>query len=231
MLLIAGPCSVESEEQIMRTAEFLSGLGIKYLRGGAFKPRTDPNSFQGLGENGINILLKAKQKYGLKIVTELLDPRDIRFFDDVDIVQTGARNMQNNRLLSDIGKIGKTVLFKRHFGATIKEWVVASDYISKDKKNIWFCARGIRSFETETRNTSDIDAIPILKMKGFTVLFDPSHATGRKDLIIPMSKAALAAGADGLIIEVHPEPDKALSDKEQQLDFDEFRKLVLELEA
>jgi len=224
--MIAGPCAVESEKQLMKTAEFLHGLGVQYLRGGAFKPRTDPDSFQGLGWEGIEILLKAKKKYGMKIVTELLDPRDIEIFSEVDVIQIGARNMQNFRLLAEIGKMGKTVLFKRHFGATIKEWIAASDYISRDKKDIWFCPRGIRTFENETRNTADIDAIPILKQKGYTVVFDPSHAAGRRDLIVPLSRAAVAAGADGLIVEVHPEPDKAFSDREQQLDFGEFANLM-----
>jgi 3-deoxy-7-phosphoheptulonate synthase len=226
VFVIAGPCAVESEEQLMRTAEFLASKDVKYLRGGAFKPRTDPDSFQGLGKKGIEILLKARKRTGLKIVTELIDPRDVPFFQDVDVVQTGSRNMQNFRLLAEAGKMKKTVLFKRHFGCTIKEWISASDYISKDKKNIWFCPRGIRTFETMTRNTADIDAIALLKQMGYTVVFDPSHAAGRRDLIMPLSKAAIAAGADGLLIEVHPEPSKALSDREQQLDFKEFSSIM-----
>jgi len=226
-MMIAGPCAVESEEQIMKVAAFLKSKGIKHLRGGAYKPRTSPDSFQGLGRKGIEILIKAREKYGLKIVTEIMDTRDIEHFKDVDVVQIGARNMQNYPLLIEVGKLGKTVLLKRGLSSTIKEWISAADYIKKQGNNdIIMCARGIRTFETETRFSADIDAIPILKQKAFRVIFDPSHAAGRKDIILPLSKAALAAGADGLIIEVHPNPSKALSDSDQQLDFKEFEDIL-----
>lgn len=229
-MIIAGPCAVESEEQILKTAEFLKSKGIEYLRGGTFKHRTSPDAFQGLGEKGIRLLEKAKQKTQLKLVCEILDPRKIDLFKNIDIIQIGARNMQNFPLLIEAGKTQKTILLKRGFSNTIDEWVKAAEYIKKQgNDDIIMCARGIRTFETETRNTADIDAIPILKQKGFKVLFDPSHCAGRKDLIIPLSKAAIAAGADGLIVEVHPDPEKALSDKEQQLTFAEFDKFLKEI--
>lgn len=228
-MIIAGPCAVESEEQILKTAEFLKKHNIQYMRGGAFKPRTSPDSFQGLGKEGIDILLKAKEK-GLKIVSELMDPRDIPLFKDIDIIQIGARNMQNFRLLIEAGKMKKPVILKRGLSATIDEWVKASQYLTKNGcKEVIFCCRGIRTFETETRNTADIDAIPILKQKGFKIIFDPSHSAGRKDIIIPLAKAAIAAGADGLMIEVHPDPSSSLSDKEQQFDFTEFETFLKEI--
>ena len=231
-LIIAGPCAVESEEQMKQVAEFLKKHNIKYLRAGAFKPRTSPTAFQGLGKEGIEILENIKHDYNLKIVSELMDTRDINLFKNIDIIQIGSRNMQNFPLLVEAGKTKQTILLKRHFSATIEEWIKAAEYIKKQgNNNIIMCARGIRTFETETRNTSDIDAIPILKQKGFKIIFDPSHATGRKDLILPMSKAAIAAGADGLMIEVHPSPNKALSDPEQQLNFNEFEKLLNEIKT
>ncbi|MBD3355187.1 3-deoxy-7-phosphoheptulonate synthase [Candidatus Woesearchaeota archaeon] len=228
LILIAGPCAVESEKQILKTAEFLKKHNIKYLRGGAFKPRTSPDSFQGLKEKGIKILLKAKENYSLNIVTELMDSKDIPLFKDIDVLQIGARNMQNFPLLIEAGNIGKTILLKRGLSATIEEWINAAKYIQKQgNNNIIMCARGIRTFEKETRNTPDISAIPLIKQKtDFKVIFDPSHATGKKELILPMAKAALAAGADGLMVEVHPAPKKALSDSEQQFNFIEFKKFL-----
>jgi len=226
-MIIAGPCAVESEEQIVKTAEFLKQKGIKYLRAGAFKPRTSPDSFQGLKKQGIELLEQVKKDTGLKIVSEIMDTRDIKLFDNIDIIQIGARNMQNFPLLIEVGKTKNTILLKRGFGNTIDEWIKSAEYIKKQgNNNIIMCARGIRTFETQARNTSDIDAIPILKQKGFTVIFDPSHATGKKQLITPMAKAAIAAGADGLMIEVHPTPNKALSDQDQQLTFREFEKCL-----
>lgn len=231
-MIIAGPCAVESEERIIKTAEFLKEKGIKFLRGGTFKNRTSPDAFRGLGEESIKLMLKAKEKTGLSLVSEILDPRKIDLFKDIDIIQIGARNMQNFPLLIEAAKTQKTILLKRSFGATIAEWINAARYITKQgNNNIIMCARGIRTFETETRNTPDIDAIPIIKEKtGFPVLFDPSHCAGRKDLILPLAKAAIAAGADGLMIEVHPEPEKALSDPKQQLNFKEFEKLLKDIE-
>jgi 3-deoxy-7-phosphoheptulonate synthase len=230
-MIIAGPCAVESEEQILKTAEFLKKHNIMYLRGGAFKPRTSPDSFQGLGKKGLDILLKAKEKYNLKIVSELMDTRDIPLFKDIDIIQIGARNMQNFPLLIEAGKTQKTILLKRGLSATIEEWINAAKYIQKQgNNNIIMCARGIRTFETAARNTPDIDAIPMIEQKtSFKIIFDPSHATGKKELIIPMAKAAIAAGADGLMIEVHPNPKKALSDSEQQFDFKEFQEFLKEI--
>ncbi len=231
IILIAGPCAVESKEQIIKTAEFLKKHNIEYLRGGAFKPRTSPDSFQGLKEKGINILLKAKEKYNLKIVTEIMDTKDIPFFKDIDVLQIGARNMQNFPLLIEAGKTKKTVLLKRGLSATIEEWINAAKYIQKQgNDNIIMCARGIRTFEKETRNTPDIAAIPIIKQKtDFKIIFDPSHATGKKELILPIAKAALAAGADGLMVEVHPNPKKALSDSKQQFNFSEFEEFLKKL--
>lgn len=222
VFIIAGPCAIESEEQVILTAEFMK-TRVEYFRGGAYKPRTNPEDFQGMGAEGIRLLEEIKDT-GLKVVTELMDARDIPLFKNVDVIQIGARNMQNFSLLKEVADTKKTVLFKRHFGATIKEWVAAAQYLKGCE--VWMCARGIRTFETETRNTADIDAIPILKQMGFTVVFDPSHSAGRRDLIIPLSKAAIAAGCDGLMVEVHPEPDKALCDAKQQLDLKMFDELL-----
>lgn len=230
-LLIAGPCAVESEEQLIKTAEFLKSKGITHMRGGAFKPRTSPEAFQGLKEEGIGLLLEAKNKTGLKIVSELMDTRDLKHFQDIDVIQIGARNMQNFPLLIEAGRTNKTILLKRGLAATIEEWINAASYIQKQgNNNIIMCARGVRSFETETRNISDIDAIPIIKNKtDFRVIFDPSHATGKKEYILPIAKAAIAAGADGLMVEVHPEPDKALCDSKQQFTLEEFEKFLEEI--
>jgi 3-deoxy-7-phosphoheptulonate synthase len=231
-MIIAGPCAIESYEQLEKVAEFLVSKGIKYIRGGAFKPRTTPDSFQGLGKEGLEMLFKIRSKFGLKIVTEIMDTRDIELFKDVDVVQIGARNMQNYPLLIEVGKLGNTVLLKRGLSSKISEWVGAAGYIQAQGNNdIIMCARGIRTFETETRFTADIDAIPILQKKGFKVIFDPSHSAGRKDLILPLSKAAMACGADGLIVEIHPEPAKALCDASQQLTLDEFRLFLDDLKA
>ncbi|MBD3249232.1 3-deoxy-7-phosphoheptulonate synthase [Candidatus Woesearchaeota archaeon] len=231
-LIIAGPCAVESEEQMIKAAETLKKLGISYLRGGAFKPRTDPGSFQGLKEKGISILERTKKEIDMKIVTELMDARDIHLFKNIDIIQIGARNMQNFPLLIEAGKTGKTILLKRGLAATIDEWIKSAGYIQKQGNNdIIMCARGIRTFETETRNTADIDAIPIIKQKtDFKIIFDPSHSSGKKELILPLAKAAIAAGADGLMIETHPFPEKALCDAKQQYNLDEFKEFLEEID-
>lgn len=230
--IIAGPCAVENPKQMATIGKYLNRLGIKIIRGGAFKPRTSPKSFQGLGIEGFRILKNVGKQYGLKVISELVDPRDIEeAYSYVDIFQIGSRNMQNYSLLKEIGKTDKPVLLKRGMSATIDEWIKASEYIAKEgNKNIILCERGIRTFETYTRNTLDLMSVPILKSKTkYPIIVDPSHGTGRKELILPATKAALAIGADGVMIEIHPEPDKALSDGEQSLNFNEFEELLNEI--
>lgn len=219
MQVIAGPCSVESEEQIITTAIACKEAGATMLRGGAFKPRTSPYSFQGLGAEGIKLLLKAKQETGLPIVTEIMDCSDIDLFTDVDVIQVGARNTQNFRLLKELGKCDKPILLKRGLSSTMEELLMSAEYImAEGNMNVILCERGIRTFETMTRNTLDISAVPLLKHKShLPVCVDPSHATGLVHLIEPMSLAAIAAGADALEIEVHNDPRSALSDGGQQL--------------
>ncbi len=230
--VIAGPCAVENKTMIISIAEKVKDAGASFLRGGAFKPRTSPYSFQGLGEEGLQYLAEARKKTGLPIVTELMDPRDISvILEYADVIQIGARNMQNFRLLLEIGTCDKPVLLKRGLSATIKEWLMAAEYImSRGNQNVILCERGIRTFETATRNTLDISAVPILKqLTHLPVVVDPSHGVGKWDLVAPMSKAAIAAGADGLVIEVHINPEEALSDGEQSIKPDAFKKLMQEL--
>ncbi|MFH0933172.1 MAG: 3-deoxy-7-phosphoheptulonate synthase [Nitrospirota bacterium] len=230
--VIAGPCAVESMTMIISIAEKVKDAGASFLRGGAFKPRTSPYSFQGLGEEGLKYLSAAREKTGLPIVTELMDPRDIEVIVRyADIMQIGARNMQNFRLLLDVGTCDKPVLLKRGLSATIKEWLMAAEYImSRGNQNVILCERGVRTFETATRNTLDISAVPVLKqLTHLPVFVDPSHGVGKWDLVAPMSKAAIAAGADGLIIEVHINPEEALSDGEQSIKPSAFKKLMEEL--
>jgi 3-deoxy-7-phosphoheptulonate synthase len=230
--VIAGPCAVESKTMIINIAEKVKEAGASFLRGGAFKPRTSPYSFQGLGEEGLKYLAEASEKTGLPVVTELMDPRDIEvILKYADIVQIGARNMQNFRLLLEVGACDKPILLKRGFSSTIKEWLMAAEYImSKGNQKIILCERGVRTFETATRNTLDLSAIPVLKqLTHLPVVVDPSHGVGRWDLVAPMSKAAIAAGTDGLLIEVHVNPEEALSDGEQSLMPDYFKKLMNEL--
>lgn len=230
--VIAGPCAVESRTMIISIAEKVKDAGASFLRGGAFKPRTSPYSFQGLGEEGLKYLSEAREKTGLPIVTELMDPRDIKVIVKyADIVQIGARNMQNFRLLLEIGTCDKPVLLKRGLSSTIKEWLMAAEYImSRGNQKVILCERGIRTFETATRNTLDISAVPLLKqLTHLPVVVDPSHGVGKWDLVAPMSKAAIAAGADGLIIEVHINPEEALSDGEQSIKPSAFKKLMEEL--
>jgi 3-deoxy-7-phosphoheptulonate synthase len=229
--IIAGPCAVENKEQIYKTAEYLNSLGIKILRGGAFKPRTSPYSFQGLGFEGLEILKEAADKYGMKVISEIMDPRDIEKADKyIDIYQVGSRNMQNYSLLRELGKINKPVLLKRGMTATVSEWLMAAEYVAiEGNDDIILCERGIRTFENYTRNTLDLTVVPIIKkLSKLPIIVDPSHGTGRRDLVIPMSRAAVAVGADGLIVEVHPNPKDALSDGEQSLNFDEMKKLIEE---
>ncbi|HNT00896.1 MAG TPA: 3-deoxy-7-phosphoheptulonate synthase [Candidatus Saccharicenans sp.] len=218
--LIAGPCSVESEKQTILTALAVKEAGANMLRGGAFKPRTSPYSFQGLGIKGLKILAKAREETGLPVVTEVIDTRDAGWVSEfADVVQIGARNMQNFSLLKEVGKIGKPVLLKRGMNSTMAEWLDCAEYIlAEGNPNVILCERGIRTFETYTRNTLDLSIVPSVKeVSHLPVIVDPSHATGRQSLIEPMSLAAVAAGADGLMIEVHYNPAEALSDKEQTL--------------
>lgn len=217
--VIAGPCSVESEEQVVTTAIACKEAGATMLRGGAFKPRTSPYSFQGLGGEGIRLLIKARQETGLPIVTEIMDCSDLDLFADVDVIQVGARNMQNFRLLKELGKCDKPILLKRGLANTMEELLMSAEYImAEGNENVILCERGIRTFETMTRNTLDISAVPLLKHKShLPICVDPSHATGLVHLIEPMSLAAIAAGADALEIEVHNDPKSALSDGGQQL--------------
>ncbi|MGM0415079.1 MAG: 3-deoxy-7-phosphoheptulonate synthase [Bacillota bacterium] len=232
-VIMAGPCAVESEEQILETARAVKAAGAEILRGGAFKPRTSPYSFQGLGEEGLKLLAKAREETGLKIVTELMD---IQYLDIVgeytDIFQIGARNMQNYPLLSAVGKASKPVLLKRGMSATIKEWLLAAEYImSEGNKEVILCERGIRTFGERTRNTLDLSSVPLVQqISHLPVIVDPSHGTGKWDLVIPMARAGIAAGADGLIIEVHPNPGEALSDGQQSLKPENFKMLMEEID-
>ena len=231
LTLIAGPCSVESEEQICMVAESVKKSGATMLRGGAFKPRTSPYSFQGLREEGIRLLSIAKKVTGLPIVTEIMDASQLPYFEDVDVIQVGARNMQNFELLKVLGELKKPILLKRGLSATYEELLMSAEYImAGGNENVILCERGIRTFETYTRNTMDISAVPVLKqLSHLPVVVDPSHAAGRYKLVPPLAKAALAAGADGLIIEVHNDPEHALSDGPQSLRPEVFDKLAAEL--
>ena len=217
--VIAGPCCVEDEAQMLRIARAVKAAGATMLRGGAFKPRTSPKAFQGLGAEGLRILSAVKRETGLPVVTELMDVRDIPLFDDVDVIQVGSRNMQNFALLKEVGLLRKPVLLKRGFCSTLKEFIGAADYIrTGGNEQVVLCERGIRTFETSTRNTPDLVAVPLLKeLSGLPVIVDPSHATGVARLVPPMAFAATAAGADGLIVEVHDEPKKALCDGDQSI--------------
>lgn len=219
-LFIAGPCSIENERQMIETAYEVKTAGANMLRGGAFKPRTSPYNFQGLGLKGLKILKKVGKETGLPVVTEVMDTRDVMWVCEyTDMIQIGARNMQNFALLKEVGKCGKPVLLKRGMNSTIKEWLNCAEYIlAEGNKNIVLCERGIRTFETYTRNTLDLSAIPIVKeLTNLPIIVDPSHGTGKISLIQPMSMAAAAVGADGLIIEVHNDPENALSDKDQSM--------------
>lgn len=217
--VMAGPCSIESEEQIISCAKAVKASGANFLRGGAFKPRTSPYAFRGLKAKGLELLLTAKKETGLPIVTELMSLEHLDLFNDVDIIQIGARNMQNFEMLAEIGKCRKPILLKRGLANTIEEWLMSAEYImSGGNENIILCERGIRTFETATRNTFDISAIPVLRnLTHLPVIADPSHASGKSALIKPLAKSAVAAGADGLMIEVHPQPSKALCDGAQSL--------------
>ena len=230
--LIAGPCSVETKEQIIGIAEEVKNMGANFLRGGAFKPRTSPYAFQGLKYEGLELLKEARAKTGLPIVTELMSPYDIeKFVEDVDVIQVGARNMQNFDLLKELGKTKTPILLKRGLSATIEEWLMSAEYImAGGNENVILCERGIRTYETFTRNTLDLSAIPaVKKLSHLPVIVDPSHATGKYWMVEPLAKAAVAVGADGLIIEVHNDPENALCDGAQSIKPSKFKKLVNEL--
>jgi 3-deoxy-7-phosphoheptulonate synthase len=231
-LVMAGPCSVESEKQIMQAAEGVAKSGAKMLRGGAFKPRTSPYDFQGMEEEGLKLLRKAKEATGLATITEVMSDRDVDLIAQyADVMQVGARNMQNFMLLKALGKCGRPVLLKRGLSGTIKELLMSAEYIvAHGNPNVILCERGIRTFETETRNTCDIAAIPALnELTHLPVVLDPSHATGKRSLVPAVSRAGVAIGADGLIVEVHPSPEKAISDGAQSLDLAQFDKMMREL--
>lgn len=230
---IAGPCSVETEEQICQTAREVKAVGAQMLRGGAFKPRTSPYSFQGLGGDGIGLLLKAKAEIGLPIVTEIMDLSQLPMFDDVDVIQVGARNMQNFQMLKKLGKGKKPILLKRGLANTIEEWLMSAEYImAGGNSNVILCERGIRTFETATRNTLDLSAIPVVKeLSHLPIIVDPSHGTGFSKYVESMSLAAVAAGADGLIIEVHTNPSAAWCDGQQSITPEAFRILSAKIDA
>ncbi|MFP3950667.1 MAG: 3-deoxy-7-phosphoheptulonate synthase [Candidatus Bathyarchaeia archaeon] len=229
VVVIAGPCSVESREQLMDTARYVKRSGAALLRGGAFKPRTLPYSFQGLGEEGLKILSKARDETGLPIITEVMSPEDVELVESyADILQIGARNMQNYPLLKSVGNSRRPVMLKRGLAATINEWLGAAEYILREgNRRVILCERGIRTFQQTTRFTLDLASVPLLKqVTHLPVIVDPSHGTGRRSLVAPMSKAAIAAGADGVMVEVHPNPEEALSDGPQSLRFEEFKTLM-----
>lgn len=230
--VIAGPCSVENEEQILRTARGVRDSGASILRGGAFKPRTSPYSFQGLGLKGLQLLRKAGDETGLPVVTEVVDTRDVFLVSEyADILQIGARNMQNYALLQEVGRTDRPVFLKRGMNSTLEEWLNCAEYIMKEgNSDVILCERGIRTIETYTRNTLDLSAVSLLKnLTHLPVFVDPSHATGRPELILPMSLAAVMAGADGIMVEVHVEPERALCDAEQALSLEEFDILMKKL--
>jgi 3-deoxy-7-phosphoheptulonate synthase len=229
LVVAAGPCAVETATQINEVAERVGQAGAKMLRGGAFKPRSSPYSFQGLGEEGLELLRKAADRNGLLVVSEVMDPSQVEIMlPYVDVMQVGARNMQNYHLLRALGEISKPVLLKRGMSATIEELLLSAEYIlSGGNYNVILCERGIRTFDTYMRNTMDIAAIPVIKqLSHLPVVADPSHGTGRRDKVAPMARAAVAAGADGLLIEVHPDPERALSDGAQSLYTDQFARLM-----
>jgi 3-deoxy-7-phosphoheptulonate synthase len=232
VVVMAGPCSVESAGQIDSIAASVAASGARILRGGAFKPRSSPYSFQGIGQQGLELLRKAGDKYNLCVVSEVMDQTQIPIMlDYVDMLQVGARNMQNYNLLRELGKVAKPVLLKRGISATIEELLLSAEYImAGGNYNVVLCERGIRTFESYTRNTLDISAIPVIqKLSHLPIVVDPSHGTGRRDKVAPMARAALAAGADGLLIEVHNDPDKALSDGAQSLFPEQFGQLMTQL--
>ena len=229
LVVMAGPCAAETPEQVMSTARAVKAAGARILRGGAFKPSTSPYSFRGLGEEGLKLLAEAKEETGLPLITEVLTPQDVEMVVKyADILQVGARNMQNFVLLDEVGRANMPVMLKRGLSATIQEWLLAAEYIlAQGNRQLILCERGIRTFETYTRNTMDVSAIPIVhKETHLPIIADPSHGTGKWELVLPMALASVAAGADGLMIEVHPTPDTALKDGAQSLTFEHFGELM-----
>jgi 3-deoxy-7-phosphoheptulonate synthase len=233
-MTIAGPCTVESRDQLLDTARDVKAAGAQLLRGGAYKPRTSPYSFHGLGQAGLKLLAEAKEETGLPIVTECMDVRDLEAVVEVaDVIQLGARNMQNYTLLTEVGRAGKPVLLKRGLSSTLEELLMASEYILKEgNEDVILCERGIRTFETAYRFTLDLMAVPVLReLTHLPIVIDPSHAAGKRDLVLPLSLAAAAIGADGIIVETHPEPEAAICDGPQQLYADEFAGYLRQVEA
>ncbi|MBM7614531.1 3-deoxy-7-phosphoheptulonate synthase [Alkaliphilus hydrothermalis] len=231
LIMMAGPCAIESKEQMLASAKAVKEAGGHILRGGAFKPRTSPYSFQGLGEEGLEILKEVGEHYQLPVISEVMDPRDVEMISRyVDVIQIGTRNMQNFSLLKEAGRANKPILLKRGMAATIEDWLMAAEYIAAEgNQDIILCERGIRTFENYTRNTLDIAAVPIIKSLTYLpIIVDPSHGTGRRELVAPMAKAAIAAGVDGLMVEIHPSPCDALSDGPQSLELPEFADLMVE---
>jgi len=234
LTVMAGPCSVESRDQLFETAEAVRDAGATILRGGAFKPRTSPYSFQGLGVEGLRYLAEAREATGLPVITEVMEPNQVDIVAEYcDILQIGTRNMQNYSLLTAVGRVARPVMLKRGYGATVEEWLMAAEYIvSSGNPNVILCERGIRTFETYTRNTLDLAAVPLLHhLTHLPVIVDPSHATGKRWLVKPLAIGGVAVGADGVMVEVHPRPDEALSDAEQQLTLDQFREMMPSLIA
>lgn len=230
--IIAGPCSVETEEQIMSTAECVAKAGARFLRGGAYKPRSSPYSFQGLEEEGLKLLRKAGDATGLAVVTEVMTVTNVDIVADyADVLQIGARNVQNYPLLKEVGRVKRPILLKRGLSTTIKELLLSAEYIvSHGNPNVILCERGIRTFETATRNTMDIQAVPVLnQLTHLPVILDPAHASGKRALIPPLTRAAVAVGADGMMVEIHPNPEKAWSDGQQSLTFEEFNRMMEDL--
>ncbi len=233
-LVIAGPCAIETGEQILKTAQFIGKLGVPVLRGGAYKPRTSPHSFQGLREKGVNLLSEVKKTTGILVVTEVMSPEHVEMVaEKVDIIQVGARNMQNFDLLKEVGKIKKPVILKRGLSATVEEWLASAEYILLEgNPDVVLCERGIRTFETATRNTADLSVVPLVKaLSHLPVIFDPSHATGKRELVSHMALASVVVGAHGVMIEVHPDPEHALSDGPQSLHFKGFERLLKRIRA
>ena len=232
LTVMAGPCSVESRDQLMATARRVKAAGATILRGGAFKPRTSPYAFQGLGVEALRYLAEARDRTGLPVITEVMEPNQVDIVAEyADILQIGTRNMQNYSLLQAVGRVARPVMLKRGYGATIEEWLMAAEYIvSSGNPNVILCERGIRTFETYTRNTLDLAAVPLLhSLTHLPVVVDPSHATGKRFLVSPLALGAVAVGADGIMVEVHPDPDSALSDSEQQLTIEQFEALMIDL--
>ncbi|TME06078.1 MAG: 3-deoxy-7-phosphoheptulonate synthase [Chloroflexi bacterium] len=234
VVMMAGPCTVESETQLMTTAKAVRKAGAVILRGGAFKPSTSPYGFRGMGEEGLKLLAQARLEFGMAVITEVMTPADVPMVCEyADILQIGTRNMQNYMLLDEVGRTNKPVMLKRGMSATIEEWLLAAEYIlSQGNRNVILCERGIRTFERVTRNTMDISAIPLIQhLSHLPIISDPSQGTGRRDLVTPMSLASVAAGTDGLLIEVHPNPDEALKDGAQSLTIEQFQDLMPQLHA